>query len=598
MFYKNIIILLFCLLFLVFALYFYLKFRSLPQEETQEKADGIDELVAYIKLYFNDLTGARNDNQRLDKNTQRQREEEKNILQKAIRSCSHGDYRAKEIVKRHIKNWLVNGKKLEEGQIEELLPFSMPGKMKASDKFEILLYSYSKEYGFDAAKELLSDLLEAHEGLNSNDKTGNVITSEDVEAVYEDFMPFLDYDDKLNLITNFIYRKYKGHGVIDSLRDQNIDGISAGVSGIVENDALKPLQVKEEWDKMPGVDEGNKNYESVWVFYKGNMVRLAFLSFESQAELERVCKNVYRYNSPGQLSAAKGYIANEMKDGSRVVVVRPPFSESWAFFIRKFGSHGLMHVDQLITGPGSENVILLLKHIIEGCQVFAITGEQGCGKTTLLKALIEFIPPSLTLRIQELVFELHLRNEYPDRNIVSFRETDQVSGRDGLDLQKKTDGTVNIIGEVASADVAGWLIMVSQVASRFSIFTHHAKTTESLIMAMRNDLMLSAGFNNEEIAELQVRQSIRFDVHMVRLPDGSRKIQRITEICRDKTGESTRPLVKLMGDKYVVLNRISKETENEMLLMMDENEQRAFLADEERFALGWIGGSNEQELPA
>ena len=43
--------------------------------------------------------------------------------------------------------------------------------------------------------------------------------------------------------------------------------------------------------------------------------------------------------------------------------------------------------------------------------------------------MISFIPQQYTLRTQELVFELHLRELYPERNIVSFCETDEVSGR-------------------------------------------------------------------------------------------------------------------------------------------------------------------------
>src|SRR5690606_27189071 len=78
------------------------------------------------------------------------------------------------------------------------------------------------------------------------------------------------------------------------------------------------------------------SYDSVWIFYKGKSIHLSFLSFGSEQELKRVCLNIYKYNNPGQLSETNGYKVNEMKDGSRVVVLRPNFSESWAFFVRKF----------------------------------------------------------------------------------------------------------------------------------------------------------------------------------------------------------------------------------------------------------------------
>ncbi len=569
---KNLIFVLFIALMFICSLYFYLKMKNTEDELLYEPDNSINGLVERIKSYFNGLLEGDYSPKRLLDKAKLQQEEEKRILQKAIRSCSHGDIEAKETVKRHIKNWLINVKKLDYEGINELIPFDSPSKLTAADKFEILLYDYRKEYGNDAATCLISDLLDDRE--NRDEDT---ITSEEVHFRYFEQMPYLSYDDRIDIVTNYIYRQYKGHGVIDSLRDMNIDGISAGVSGTVGEDSLlkkntEQYQSLDEDDKK----EGLKNYESVWIFHRGTMVRLAFLSFNTEKELERVCKNVYRYNSPGQLSASKGFIANDMKDGSRVIVVRPPFSESWAFFIRKFGKKGLMKADQLITGPGSSYVLELLKYIISGCQVFAITGEQGCGKTTMLKALIDFIPANYTLRIQELIFELHLREEYPDRNIVSFRETEDVTGREGLDLQKKTDGTVNIIGEVASAQVAGWLVMVAQVASRFTIFTHHAKTTDNLVSALRNDLMTSAGFGNEAVAELQVRQAIRFDVHMVRLPDGSRKIQRITEIARTDKEKSYRTLVELCDGEYVLRDSLSEETAGEMLTAMSTKEAEDF----------------------
>ena len=65
----------------------------------------------------------------------------------------------------------------------------------------------------------------------------------------------------------------------------------------------------------------------------------------------------------------------------------------------------------------------------------------------MLMAMIEHIYATLTLRIQEMAFELNLRKLYPGRNILSFRETETISGQMGLDIQKKTDGSVNILGK-------------------------------------------------------------------------------------------------------------------------------------------------------
>ena len=115
-------------------------------------------------------------------------------------------------------------------------------------------------------------------------------------------------------------------------------------------------------------------------------------------------------------------------------------------------------------------------------------------------AMIENIYETMNLRITETAFELHLRKIYPTRNILSMRETETVSGQECLDVQKKTDGSVNIIGEVATDPVASWMIQSAQVASKFTLFTHHAKTFPNLVTALRNSMLRAGTFNDEKVA--------------------------------------------------------------------------------------------------
>ena len=113
--------------------------------------------------------------------------------------------------------------------------------------------------------------------------------------------------------------------------------------------------------------------------FHGKSIRLAFLSFGTEAELKRVCQNIYKYNNPGQLSDTNGFKINEMKDGSRVVVVRPSMSETWAFFVRKFDVQRAS-LEQIIRFPGKEDAIDLLKYLVKGARIISLTGEQGCRK--------------------------------------------------------------------------------------------------------------------------------------------------------------------------------------------------------------------------
>lgn len=226
----------------------------------------------------------------------------------------------------------------------------------------------------------------------------------------------------------------------------------------------------------------------------------------------------------------------------------------------------------------------------------------------MLMAMIENIYETMNLRITETAFELHLRKIYPTRNILSMRETETVSGQDCLDVQKKTDGSVNIIGEVATDPVASWMIQSAQVASKFTLFTHHAKTFPDLVTALRNSMLRAGVFKNEKTAEEQVVQVLNFDIHLVKDFRGRRYIERVTECIpveekneytydhrKEKTLEGKlekfmdnstifyskttnrelykyRNIMEYHDGKYVLTNPISDKNIREMRINMDDSD--------------------------
>jgi pilus assembly protein CpaF len=461
-------------------------------------------------------------------------ERRKNVkyeLKKALRGAGYADKSDKKYVKTLMFDLLRNNYKVNAFNINNAIPFNSFEDLTPQDKFEILLHIYKKSYKADALTQIITKYnLDYPKYEFDPEVPSYVITPEEIDNIFSKEVSddTLSFDDKLEIVVQRIYQEYKGYSVVDDIRDMNIDGVSGGVSGIPPSFLDQLTDMDEYIDQMKG-KKMPMSYDSVWIFYKGKATYLSFLSFGSEAELKRVCQNIYKYNNPGQLSESVGYKINEMKDGSRVVVLRPNFSESWAFFVRKFAPPTLISAEQLLIHKNKENVIELLKYLIRGARVTAITGEQGCGKTTLLMAIMKYLYPTITIRVQETAFELHLRKIYPYHNILSLRETDTISGQEGLDVQKKTDGGVNILGEVATDPVAAWMIQMAQVASKFTLFTHHAKTFPNLITALRNSLLKIGMFNSENVAEVQVVQVINFDIHLKRGVDGTRYIERITE---------------------------------------------------------------------
>ena len=230
----------------------------------------------------------------------------------------------------------------------------------------------------------------------------------------------------------------------------------------------------------------------------------------------------------------------------------------------------------------------------------------------MLMAMIENIYETMNLRITETAFELHLRKIYPTRNILSMRETETIAGQECLDVQKKTDGSVNIIGEVATDPVASWMIQSAQVASKFTLFTHHAKTFPNLVTALRNSMLRAGTFKDERTAEEQVVQVLNFDIHLVKDFRGRRYIERITECIpveekneytfdhrKEKSLEGKfdkffdnatiffskttnrelyhyRNILEFVDDSYVLVNPISETNIREMRNNMEETDAIAF----------------------
>lgn len=472
---------------------------------------------------------------------------QKRELRENLSRCGVGDELAKAYVLEFLQESLLKLFRLTERNIDAVFYFRE--RDNPEFLFDRLLYLYKKEHG----KEAVARLIEENGLLRGEGR----ICAQEIRDIYVRRGRRLSFVEKLELLTWKIYSAYKGLGIVDELRDMDIDGISGGVSG------------------LPG------DYRSVWMFYQGRSVHLEFLDFQCEKELERICRNVCRFEQPGELSRARGYLVHEMADHSRVVVARPDFAESWMFFVRKLGAGGKRELMELFPQPGADEALRLLQWLVKGCRVVGITGMQGCGKTTLLMALIESIPQEYTLRVLELAFELHLRRWYPSRNIVTFRETESIGGQEGLELQKKTDGAVSIIGEVASARVAAWMVESGQTGSLFTLFTHHAKTTRALILSLRNALLKEGGFSNERVAAEQVVNVVNFDVHLHLSREGRRYIERITQICenpRAPEGYELLDLIVCVDGVYEKKNRLSLETRREMERWMSEAEKEAFRA--------------------
>ena len=156
------------------------------------------------------------------------------------------------------------------------------------------------------------------------------------------------------------------------------------------------------------------------------------------------------------------------------------------------------------------------------------------------------------------------------------------------------------------------MIQAAQVASKFTLFTHHAKTFPNLVTALRNSMLRTGVFKNEKTAEEQVVQVLNFDIHLQKDFRGKRFVERITECIpiedkneytfdhrKEKTLEgkfdkffdnatnfftkttdrqlySYRNILEYIDGEYVITNKISDKNLLEMRENMNDEDQQLF----------------------
>ena len=530
----------------VLLIVLFIRRKSERAELKQKEKLTLDRLLDMVKYQLVELVKEDNFFGKSDEEWEALYKRKKRI-QNAMRECVHGIDADKIIVKDLIKQ-IVQGILPDEEAICEVVDFTNQ-YIEPHVKFEILMHFLKKTHGKNAMPYLIQKyhLDDVRYIIENKQVPSYAVTTEMFEDLFQKEMGFeldIPYTDMLDIVSTLLYERYKGFGVIDTLRDQNIDGYNIGTSGSILTNVINR---DRKIARAP---------RSVWIYYRGRYIHLRFLTFGSEEEIRRVVQLHVRYGNPGPLTEKRGYLVNTMFDKSRVLAIRPPASEYWAMFVRKFSLSDASleflinpvkkdrdgEVVKTIDENGKEQIVhkytnaevplRLIKYLMLGQVTTAFTGRQGSGKTTMMAAAIQPVDARLTIRILEMAPELYLRELYPQRNILSVQETQYVTAAELQDALKKSDAALSIVGEVATDIIAARMIQMGQVASVFTIFSHHANRAQDLVFALRNSLMNAGNFNNEKTAETQVLDVVKVDVHLDYDVEGNRYIERITEIIK------------------------------------------------------------------
>ena len=184
-------------------------------------------MVFFVKKRLDEITKVNLYDIGLSEEELKRRKNKKYELKKALKGCTYGDVNDKKYIKELIYDLLAKEYGVDETNISKSIPFDIPSLLSAQDKFDVIIHEYKKEFGYEALTQIIKKYnLAVLKYVAGESKPCYVITEQEIDDIYKQENFQLSFQDKLEVIVQRIYQRYKGYSSIDEIRDMNIDGVS------------------------------------------------------------------------------------------------------------------------------------------------------------------------------------------------------------------------------------------------------------------------------------------------------------------------------------------------------------------------------------
>ena len=186
----NIILIIVVLVIGGYLIYYTAKKKKTAEVETEidvdDKTYTIEKMIEFVKKRLDEITKINLYDIGLSEEELKRRKNKKYELKKALKGCTYGDVNDKKYVKELIFDLLEKEYGVTESNISKAIPFDIPSLLTAQDKFDILIYVYKKDFGYEALTELIKKYnLGELKYLNGETKPSYAITAQEIEDIFE-----------------------------------------------------------------------------------------------------------------------------------------------------------------------------------------------------------------------------------------------------------------------------------------------------------------------------------------------------------------------------------------------------------------------------
>ena len=309
---------------------------------------------------------------------------------------------------------------------------------------------------------------------------GDVELEESIEQLIEQQLDGIYVSiEQRALITQQIFSSIRGFGVLDT---------------ILEDDNITEVMIN-------GPDD-------VFVEMNGKLRKID-QTFENERQLEDIVQKVVGL-AGREVNQANPIVDTRLPDGSRVNVVLPPIALNGATVtIRKF-SKTPMTVEQLIKyGSITPEIAEVLELFVRAKFNIFICGGTGCGKTTFLNAVSNFIPKDERVITIEDSAELQITGI---ENLVRMETRNaNASGKGAVNIRDLIKSSLRmrperiIVGEVRGGEALD-MLQAMNTGHDGSLSTGHANSTKDMLSRLETMVLQGA----EGLPLEAIRQQIAY----------------------------------------------------------------------------------------
>lgn len=303
--------------------------------------------------------------------------------------------------------------------------------------------------------------------------------------------------------------------------------------------SLRKLDALQELIDDPMVSEIMVNGPEHIFYEKEGQVYPWNQRFASEEKMQDVIQQIVgRHNRVVNMS--NPIVDTRLEDGSRVNIVLSPISlDGSTITIRKFPEKPLDMRRLIEKGALTEDAAEFLCMLVRARYNLLVSGGTSSGKTTFLNALSQYIPEDERVITIEDSAELQIQGVH---NLVRLETRNAnmegvmpVTIRDLIRTSLRMRPDRIIIGECRGAEAFD-MLQALNTGHDGGLSTAHGNSSRDILSRLEMMVLMGMDLPIAAIRQ-QIASGIDVIVHLGRLPDKSRRVLEISELCGIKDGE-------------------------------------------------------------